>query len=162
MIKKIGFTALVLAVLVGGIAVAGGNITTRKITVAGNAAPTLATDGLPLNTVGTAVFPDPGQPVTRAKVSLLSTTQFAAVRVNAWRFINDAGWARDVQNDYYYYQDAGYAGSSLVATIPDILYGVNGNSSRIAFNTSLASYVLVDGGTSTAAEPQVIIETTWH
>ncbi len=150
--KKFAFVALAVLIGVAGVAVAGGSIRSRATVSVGTTSPTLNTDGIPLNVAGTSVFPDPGLPITRVKVTLSSAGSIVGGRVLAWRFINDAGWARDYGNDRIL-EDAGFPFGGEIVTVPDILYGTNGNRSRVSY--SVISIVNADAGT---AVPSIIME----
>ncbi len=150
--KRFGFVVLAVLIGVAGIAVAGGSIRSRATVAVGTTSPAQNTEGIPLNITGTSVFPDPGLPITRVKVTLVSAGSIVSGRLLAWRFINDAGWARDYGNDQILV-DAGFPFGGEIVTVPDILYGTNGNRSRVSY--SVISIVNADAGT---AVPAIVME----
>ncbi len=159
-LKKFAVILGIFALLATGVALAGGNITTAYVKAASTTAPTSPTDGTPLNTVGTATGNDPGQPITRALVTLSGVGDIVGGRVNMWRFVRDAGWARDPAQDCVI-ADAGYplgVGINGAAyTCPAMTYAVNGNLSRI--DGTVSGLLQGDGGVGVAV---LRIETTWH
>ncbi len=151
-LKKFAVVLGIAALLATSFAFASGILTFAVITTS-TTQPVLASEGVPLNFAGTS---DPGQPMTKVKVTIKSLGQIVAARINAYRFVTDAGWARDPANDYNL-GDAGCNNGAENVSIPDIVYNINGRGSRASFTAT--GVLQCDAGTTV---PVLIIESAAH
>lgn len=139
--KKIAIGLVMACLVVGGLAYAG-NIAAVYVKAASATAPALNTDGIALNTANVGSVE--GAQVVRAKI-VLSGADIVSGRINMWRFVKDAGWAREQHLDMLI-GDGGYPSNLIYATsLPEISYVVQGLSSRI--DAQAINILQGDGGT---------------